>query len=218
MPPVAVAGAAKRGWESGCRLYQRSSKPEREKGREGPEYRAGLTVPDRDLRQPRPLKPASHFDTLEEIHREVVRHALREIEATFPDESLEPLQRLLQLARNRVRLLRSNAGLAWVLRSEQAYLTMPRDAVRQLRAVVERSRRFLLDAIREGAARGEIRGDIEPESLLVLVMGAIHAMAGMSGVHRGWKGRKGPEVDRVLAALQRVLVPPATSQPRPTGT
>ncbi len=148
-----------------------------------------------------------HFATLDEILREVVRHALRQIEATFPDESLPPLERLLGLAGNRVRLLRSNPGLAWVLRSEQAYLTLPGDAVGKLRELVDRSKRYLLAAIRDGVARGSVRGDIQPEILLVLVMGAIHAVAGMSGVHRG--SQAAPNPDQALQALKLMLSPPA---------
>ena len=90
-----------------------------------------------------------HFASLDEILRETVRHGVEKMEETFPDASLPPLERLLGLARNRVELLRSDSGLEWLLRSEQAYLTLPDEAVASLKALVRRSRRYLLDAIRE---------------------------------------------------------------------
>ena len=152
-----------------------------------------------------------HFASREEILDEVVRHAVERIEGTFPDPSLPPLERLLGLARNRVRLLGSEPGLAWLLLSDQASLALPADAVERLRGLVERSRRFLLDALRDGVRDGTIRDDIEPEVLLVPVMGTVHALVGMRGVHRGAARRnRGP--DRVFAALRRLIAP---SHPQP---
>jgi AcrR family transcriptional regulator len=129
------------------------------------------------------------------------------VEGTFPDPALPPVERLLELARRRIRLLRAEPGLAWLLRSEQVYLTLPAEALEPLRGLAVRSRRVLLESLREGAARGLIRGDLDPELLLVPVMGTIHALIGMPGVHRtAAKGR--PRTERVLAALLRMLAPP----------
>ncbi len=147
-----------------------------------------------------------HFASFDEILRETVRHGIRKMEETFPDESLSPLERLMELARNRVKLLRSDPGLAWLLRSEQAYLTLPDEAAESLRALVKRSRRYLLDAIREGRSQGIIRGDIEPEVLLVPVMGTIHALAGMPGVHHLAPRTNARKREAVLSALERMIV------------
>ena len=148
-----------------------------------------------------------HFASRDEILQEAVQYALAKVEATFPDESLPPVERLLDLARNRARVLGSDPGIAWLLRSEQAYLTLPEDAVEQLRGFVKRSKRFLLDAIRDGASHGSIRCDIEPEVLLVLVMGTIHALIGMPGIHRhATRGRR-RSPGHVLSALERLLAP-----------
>lgn len=157
-----------------------------------------------------------HFASRDEMLHEAVSYALTRIETTFPDPSLPPLERLLALARNRVDLLGSDPGLAWLLRSEQVYLTLPEDAVQGLRGMVERSASYLLQAIREGAAEGSIRDDIEPQLLLVPVMGTIHALVGMSGVHRVAPGKGGAEPERVLSALQRLLAPPKEKKPRPS--
>jgi AcrR family transcriptional regulator len=159
-----------------------------------------------------------HFASRDAILQEAVRYGLGRIEGTFPDASLPAVERLLQLARNRVRVLGSDPGLAWLLRSEQAYLTLPDDAVVRLRDLVEQSRRYLLDAIREGASQGSIRADIEPEVLLVPVLGTIHALVGMTGVHQLATGGRRRDPDRVLAALERMLAPSEKAKPKKRGT
>ena len=153
-----------------------------------------------------------HFATREAILQEAVLYAVARIDETFPDSSLPPVQRLQQLARNRVELLGRNPGLAWLLRSEQAYLSLPENSTALLRDVVKRSRRYLLEAIREGAGRSEIRDDIEPEVLLVPILGTIHALVGMPGVHRAAARR--PDTERILEALMQMLAPPTTGQKR----
>lgn len=145
-----------------------------------------------------------HFATREDMLKGAADYALARINETFPDPYLPPLERLLQLATNRVRLLGGNPGMAWLLRSEQAYLTLPADSVTELRALVRCSRRFLLEALRDGVAQGQIRGDIAPEDMLVPVMGTIHALIGMPGAHRS---RRKPDNERILAALLTMLAP-----------
>jgi hypothetical protein len=143
------------------------------------------------------------------------------IEDTFPDPDLPPVARILALARNRVRVLGSDSGLAWLLRSEQAYLTLPQDAVQRLRDVVTRSRQFLLAALRDGATGGVIRGDIEPEILLVPVLGTIHAVIGLQAAQGKSSRKQMQQPERVLLALQRLLEPPGsaiTARPRPTDS
>lgn len=154
-----------------------------------------------------------HFASLDEMLRETVRHGIERMDETFPDPSLPPLERLLELARNRVRVLRANPGLSWLLRSEQAYLTLPDEAVESLQSLVKRSRRYVLNAIREGSSQGSIRDDIEPEVLLVPVMGTIHALAGMPGVHRLASKTEASNRDAVLSALERMIAPSDATAP-----
>ena len=148
-----------------------------------------------------------HFASLEEILIETARDGVERIESTFPDAGLPPLDRLLGLADNRVRLLRGDRGLAWLLRSEQAYLVLPEQAAQGLRDVARRSRQFLLDALVDGAGIGSIRRDIEPEVLLVTVLGTIHALIGFGDPHPSHPGRTPPGSDRVLSGLARLLQP-----------
>ncbi|MFQ5790261.1 MAG: TetR/AcrR family transcriptional regulator [Acidobacteriota bacterium] len=149
-----------------------------------------------------------HFASREEMLDETTLYAIALLEKTFPHEALPPLERIVELARNRIRLLSRNAGLSWLLRSDQAYLTLPEASVKRLRKLVERSRRYLLKAIREGMDDGSIRDDIEADLLLIPVMGTIHALIGMSGVHQvAMRGRK-EKAEKVLSVLARLLEPP----------
>jgi AcrR family transcriptional regulator len=153
-----------------------------------------------------------HFATLDDVLREAVRQGLVKMESTFPDRSLPPLERIAALARNRVSLLSADPGLAWLVRSEQALLVLPDDAVASLLEFVSRSRRFLLEAIEEGAAEGSIRRDIESAALLVSVTGTIHALVGMPGIHRLAKGPRTIPPERVLSGLTRMLAAPKRSR------
>ncbi len=146
-----------------------------------------------------------HFASREEMLQATVEHALRKIEMTFPEESLPPLERLLEMARSRVRLLDANPGIAWLLKSDQAYMELPTEAVQQLRGLAKRSRTVILGAIREGAAQGSIRNDITPEVLIVTVVGTIHALTGLSSTNRPSAIRKKPDSEHVLAGLGLML-------------
>jgi AcrR family transcriptional regulator len=161
-----------------------------------------------------------HFASQHEILTHATRYAVGLIQGTFPDETLPPSERLLALARNRVRTLGADPGLAWFIRSEQALLTLPPDATRLLRALVVRSKRFLLATLRAGAAEGTIRNDIDPENLLLPVMGTIHALIGMSGIHKLSAARR-RNTEQALRSLMLLLAPPsgngAPGRPRNSG-
>lgn len=146
-----------------------------------------------------------HFTSREAILQEAVRCAALRIERTFPASDLPPLDRLLALVARRVALLSSEPGLAWLLRSDQVFLELPDPAVRKLATLVARSKRFLLTALREGAADGSIRKDIPPEILLVTVIGTVHALIGIPGTHRRVARPSGERHGPVLAALRRLL-------------
>ncbi len=153
-----------------------------------------------------------HFASREEILQETVRYAVVKIEETFPDSSLPATERLIQIARNRVRLLGSEPGIVWLLRSEQAHLNLPKGAIDLLGSLIKRSQKYLLDAIREGGKQGTIRDDVQPDILLVLVMGTIHALLGMPGIRRPSTRRHSPDPDVVLSALMRLIAPGQTTK------
>lgn len=144
-----------------------------------------------------------HFASLDDILTETTRHAVERLEGTFPDPGLPPLERIATLASNRVRTFGADPGLAWLVRSDQALLRLPDEAVKMLERIVDRSRRFIRDALVEGAGNGEIRGDIPPDVLMVPVMGTIHAAIGMSGVHgRAARSRATRAIDALTLLLE----------------
>ncbi len=117
-----------------------------------------------------------HFSTLDALLDEMVARAVTRVNTTFPDPDGPPMDRLLQLARERAILLVDEPGISWMLRSEQALLSLPPEGVRQLRALARRSRAFVIDALRDGARDGTVRSDVEPEVLAVPVLGTIHVL------------------------------------------
>jgi AcrR family transcriptional regulator len=150
-----------------------------------------------------------HFPSLEAVLAETVAGAIARVESTFPAAEAPPLDRLLDLAERRVRLLAAEPGIAWMLRSEQALLSLPTGAVAELRALGRRSREFLLTALRDGVRDGTIRADIEPEILVVPVLGTIHTLAGLSAMHGRRRRARDQEIEKVLDALRRLLAPVA---------
>ncbi len=148
-----------------------------------------------------------HFHSLEEIFSEVVAYAIKKIEETFPEKSLPPLERLKTFATNRVILFESSPGLAWLLRSEQAYLTFPKDSVNALQIIAKQSKQYILDLLEEGIELGIIRNDIAPEILLIPIIGTIHTMIGIPGIRKS-TGNKKTEFEQVLFALERMLISP----------
>jgi AcrR family transcriptional regulator len=152
-----------------------------------------------------------HFKSRDEILGEAVRYATRQIDETFPDETLPAPERIVMLAKNRLQVLRSEPGVAWLLRSEQASLALPVDAVRLLRSRAERTKQYILAAIEDGVAKGSIRGDITPEILLVPIMGTIHAVLGMPGITGKTTAKESSDPDAVLSALVRMIAPEQTT-------
>ncbi len=146
-----------------------------------------------------------HFPSMEEIFREVTRYAILQIEETFPDESLAPLERIKLLAKNRIILLNSCNGLAWLLKSEQAFLTLPKDSVESLRAMIKKSKRFLLKSIKDGINEDQIRDDIDPEVLIVPIMGTIHTMIGFPGIKNSSHKKQLTKINKVLNGLEIII-------------
>ena len=146
-----------------------------------------------------------HFSSLQEILREVTRFAILQIEETFPDDSMAPLERIKLLAKNRIMLLNSCNGLAWLLKSEQAFLTLPEDSVESLRSIMKQSKMFLLKSVKDGISEGSIRNDIDPEVLIVPIMGTIHSMIVLPGMKKSSHKKQLSEINKVLNGLEIMI-------------
>jgi AcrR family transcriptional regulator len=146
-----------------------------------------------------------HFASMDEILSAVAGLAIERVEATFPPPDLPPWERVRALLLRRIGLIDSEPGLAWLLLSDQVYLCVPAEAVERLRALVQRSRAFLLEALGEAAERGELRSDLEPAMALPILSGTVHALIASRGIHSpvSVSGASAPEqvIDRLLALL-----------------
>ncbi len=147
-----------------------------------------------------------HFPSRDAILEETVRRAEARLSATLDYVEPEPLPRLERLARARVQVLSEEPGLAWLLRSEEAFLVLPPAAVETLRDLVKRSRAFIEAALRQAIAQGDVRDDLPPDVLLFTFTAAVHAMIRAPGL----QGRAGKrrDVGRLLDGLFAMLAPP----------
>jgi AcrR family transcriptional regulator len=146
-----------------------------------------------------------HFTSHEEILREVKRFAILQIEDTFPDELMAPLERIKFIAKNRIMLLNSCNGLAWLLKSEQAFLTLPKDSVESLRSMMKGTKRFLLKSLKDGINEGSIRNDIDPEILIIPIMGTIHSMIVLPGMKNSSQKKQLSNITKVLNGLEIMI-------------
>jgi AcrR family transcriptional regulator len=150
-----------------------------------------------------------HFATIADILAAAVDVAIESVEATFPAADLPPLERLRTLALRRIELIGGTPGLAWLLLSDQVYLCVPAAAVTRLRALVQRSREYLLAGIREGIAQGALRADLEPETMLPIFTGTVHALIVARGVHGDVQSSsQSPAPERTVDALFTLLATP----------
>ena len=150
-----------------------------------------------------------HFATVDDILSAAVDVAIEAVETTVPPDELAPIERLRTLALQRIELIGKRPGLAWLLLSDQVYLCVPEVAVTRLRALVQRSRAFLLAGFREGIARGELRADLEPETMLPIFTGTIHSLIVARGVHRQVEpSATSTPPERIVDALFALLATP----------
>ncbi|GAB4230892.1 MAG: hypothetical protein Kow00109_02830 [Acidobacteriota bacterium] len=159
-----------------------------------------------------------HFPSLDGILLEAVRYALSRIEQTFPPPNLPPLERILRLVADRIRLFRAEPGIAWVLRSDQALLVLPEEALREVRAMMERSKAYLLEALREGVRERSIRSEPAPEVLLVFIAGVIHTLGASGGPHREAIQGLTRRDDQVLETLRAFLAAEVSAVPGTPAT
>lgn len=153
-----------------------------------------------------------HFPTLPAIVEAAVELAIARLDATRPPADGPALPRLRALAHARVRLFEEIPGVAWLLRSEQAYASLPASAVAGLRGAIGRSRKFIHAAIREGVEAGELRADVAPRVLLIVFTATVHALATPTGIAQRSVGRL--DADDVLPDLFRLLRVPEKEPPR----
>lgn len=128
--------------------------------------------------------PFRHFASREEILCAVGERVVELMGTTFPDETLPPLERLSQLFVARIQAVTRHGGVARLIFSDQFSKALPEQAAALIHAFVMRTRKFVLDAIAQGTASGEVRKDIPAEHLLVLFVGTMQHAAFLSALNR----------------------------------
>ena len=143
-----------------------------------------------------------HYASVDDILDAAVDFAIEAVDGTFPSGELAPVERLRAMALARVGLVGSTPGIAWLLLSNQVFLSIPDGAVARLRALVRRSRAFLLAAFEEGIACGSLRPGLAPATMLPIFTGTVHSLIAARGTQRGRKRGPGtPSPDQVIDAL-----------------
>lgn len=152
-----------------------------------------------------------HFPTRAAMLNEAAARAVALLEGTWPPAGLPPLERLRQFLAARAALAARHPGLPQLVFSEQFGKALPPRGARALRGVVLRTRDFLAETLAEGARRGDLRGDLPPEELALVVLGSLLARALLSTFVPDAPPRPADR-EAAVEGLLRLLAPP-----RPRG-
>lgn len=118
-----------------------------------------------------------HFPSRASMLNEAALRAVALLDATIPAAGAPPLERLREFVEARFRLASRRLGLPQLVFSEQFGKALPPDGARAVRGAVLRTRDFLAAALRDAAARGEVRADVPPGELAITVMGVLFVRA-----------------------------------------
>ena len=153
-----------------------------------------------------------HFPTRASMLNEAARLAATRLEETFPPASLPPLERLRQFLVARSRLAAEHGGIPQLVFSEQFGKALPPKGSRAVREAVLRTRGFVVEALREAAALGEVRQDIPAPELALTVIGTVFARS-LFAAFDGGEGEPPPEPQARWNSLLRLLGAPPPSEP-----
>ena len=151
-----------------------------------------------------------HFGSKHDVISAAIDRAEEILFQGFPPSPEDPLDRLGEFFRARVRALRENPGVAKLMMSEHLAEVAPW-ATARLQGFRRRSQRFVRARIDEAGAKGMIGSHLAPGVATVLVLGAIMALAHGPVVVRVGQ----PSADAVWNALERALFGPGEARPGP---
>jgi AcrR family transcriptional regulator len=116
-----------------------------------------------------------------------------------------------------------HGGIPQLVFSEQFGKALPPKGSRAVREAVLRTRDFVVEALREAAAQGEVRRDIPAPELALTVIGTVFARS-LFAAFDGGEGKPPQEPQARWTSLVRLLgAPPSASpsspgRPSPTAT
>jgi len=147
--------------------------------------------------------PFRHFANREEILEAVALRVEALILDTFPPETAPPLERIKALLQARTRVVGGHRGIGRLMFSEQFAMALPEVAVARLRAVVVRTRAFILAAIEAAQEEGAIRSDLAPRALADVVFGMLMHLVHTQALGQGRSG----DADAAYATLLALFRP-----------
>lgn len=149
-----------------------------------------------------------HFPSLDALLDAVVCRVETVLESTFPPKDLKAFERLMRFVEARSSTVGNQLGILRLVLSEQFLLALPKDGSARLSACVAKTRAFLSNCIREGQSEGEIREDIDANTLAVVLMGSIQMLA-LSAAN---PDQRGVDPQAVRDALSKLIQAPSTTQ------
>jgi AcrR family transcriptional regulator len=152
-----------------------------------------------------------HFPSRTAMLNEAAQRAAALLDTTFPPTDLPPLERLRQFLMARSRLAAAHPGIPQLVFSEQFGKALPPRGGRAVRAVVLRTRDFVVEALREAGARGEVRRDVPAEELALTVMGAIFARALFAALADDGRAKSQPDAEAAWSHVLCLVRPPETA-------
>ena len=148
-----------------------------------------------------------HFASLEALLDAVVARVEAVLEATFPPETMPPVQRLERFIEARSTAVGSQLGILRLVLSEQFVLALPKSGSDRLAACVQKTRTFVSGCLRDAQSSGEVRSDLPVETLTPIVMGTVQMLALSPSKARQRKA----ETRAVLGSLLALLRAPPTA-------
>ncbi|MGE0453241.1 MAG: TetR/AcrR family transcriptional regulator [Vicinamibacteria bacterium] len=152
-----------------------------------------------------------HFPSRTAMLNEAARHAVALVETTFPQPGLPPLARLRGLVLARTTLAAEHGSLPQIVFSEQFGKALPPSGARAVRGILLRTRAFLVEALREAAARGEVRRDVSAEDLALTLIGAMLARPLLTAILDDRAGRPSLDAEAAWATIEKLLGPCAAA-------
>lgn len=136
-----------------------------------------------------------HFPSRTAMLNEAAQRAAALLDTTFPPTDLPPLERLRQFLMARSRLAVAHPGIPQLVFSEQFGKALPPRGARAIRGAVLRTRDFVVEALREAGARGEVRRDVPAEELALTALGAIFARALFAALADDGRAKSQPDAE-----------------------
>jgi TetR/AcrR family transcriptional regulator len=118
-----------------------------------------------------------HFPNMEAIVEAVIEYIDAVLFNEFPPTAEDPLERLGIFFNQRVRVIVKNPYVSRMLLSDHLAHAAGREQSGRIEEFKRRSGEFVLECLREARRKGQLQGLAGPREGVVIVMGAIFALA-----------------------------------------